>query len=143
MYQQFAQLQASEALPVAPPDCTSGFQPRPAFTETSPFCLPARYREALLFLKDHPHEKVEIRAWFAEDRLVISRFSKRFSEYTDMSLYLESAQVQRLMAMLGVPGDQESALLLALQHYFSRDYFDAFRTLLDESGVVYGLIRNP
>ena len=143
MYQQFAQFKTSAALPVAQTDFTDGYQPRFSSKEASPFSLPARFREALLFLKDHPHEKVEIRAWFSEDRLVISRFSKRFFENTDMTLYLESAQVQRLMALLGLPGNHESALLLALQHYFSRDYFDAFRTLLEDSDVVYGLIRNP
>jgi len=143
MYQHFAPPKTPTAQSVGQPDPAGDFPSRPSFTATSPFSRPARFREALLFLKDQQHEKVEIRAWFAEDRLVISRFSKRFFEHNDTTLYLESAQVQQLMAILGLPGNHESALLLALQHHFSRDYFDAFRTLLEENGVVYGLIRNP
>lgn len=143
MYQQFASPKSPAASSVGLPDPAGDFPSRPSFTERSPFSRPACFREALLYMKDHQHEKVEIRAWFAEDRLVISRFSKRFLEHTDTTLCLESAQVEQLMILLGLPGNQESALLLALQHYFSRDYFDAFRTLLEENGVFYGLIRNP
>jgi hypothetical protein len=47
--------------------------------------------------------------------------------------------VNRLQWLFDLPGASVAELLLALQHYFSLDYFDAFRLLLEEREIVYGL----
>ncbi len=107
-----------------------------------PFSRPVCVREAILFQKEQMYEKVEIRAWFSDGRLQLSCFRSRMFEPYEATLWLEAPQVESLLAVLGLPGSSQAELLLALQHYFSRDYFDAFRRLLEREGLIYGLLEN-